>query len=61
MRYVEKMTDSNSEVDDRSFDQLKTFFDEKSLVELTALIAFQHMSTKFNEALRIPSQGFLES
>ena len=59
--YVDKITDSNSEVDDRSFEQLKTSFDEKSLVELTALIAFQNMSTKFNEALRIPSQGFLES
>ncbi len=59
--YVDKITDSNSEVDDRCFEQLKAFFDEKSLIELTALIAFQNMSTKFNEALQIPSQGFLKS
>ena len=59
--YVDKITDSNSEVDDHCFEQLKAFFDEKSLIELTALIAFQNMSTKFNEALRIPSQGFIKS
>ena len=59
--YVEKITDSNLDVDDHCFEQLKIFFDDKSLIEITALIAFQNMSTKFNEALRIPSQGFLES
>jgi alkylhydroperoxidase family enzyme len=31
---------------------------EAALIELTALIAFQNLSSKFNAALDIPSQGF---
>lgn len=41
-----------------SSDQLKTFFDDDAIVELTGLIAFQNLSSKFNSALDVPSQGF---
>jgi alkylhydroperoxidase family enzyme len=37
---------------------VREFFDEDSLVELTGLIAFQNMSSKFNSALEVPAQGF---
>ena len=37
---------------------LKTVFSEKDIIELTAWIAFQNMSSKFNAALNIPAQGF---
>lgn len=33
-------------------------FDEDAIVELTGLIAFQNMSSKFNAALDVPPQGF---
>jgi len=32
--------------------------DDAPIVELTALIAFQNMSSKFNAALDVPPQGF---
>lgn len=33
-------------------------FDEDEIVELTGLIAFQNLSSKFNSALDVSSQGF---
>ena len=32
------------------------FFDEDALVELTAAIAWENSSSKFNRVLRVPSQ-----
>ncbi len=55
--YAEQMTDSKQQVTDECFKKLKENFDEKSIVELTALIAFQNMSSKFNSALGIEPQG----
>ena len=43
---------------DDLMERLKCFFDEDGIVELTGLIAFQNMSSKFNSALDVPSQGF---
>jgi AhpD family alkylhydroperoxidase len=40
--------------------QARDHFDEQMTMELTALIAFQNMSSKFNSALDVPSQGFCE-
>jgi alkylhydroperoxidase family enzyme len=36
---------------------LKTFFDDGQIVEITALVSFQNLSTKFNSALGIEAQG----
>ena len=36
------------------------YFDDDAIVELTGLIAFQNMSSKFNSALGVPAQGFCE-
>jgi alkylhydroperoxidase family enzyme len=38
--------------------RLRDFFDEDAIVELTGLIAFQNLSSKFNSALDVPAQGF---
>lgn len=32
-------------------------YDDDALVELTAIVAWENASSKFNRALRIPSQG----
>lgn len=58
LEYAEAMTDSNSRVDDTLFAALKPHFHDDALVELTGLIAFQNMSSKFNSALDVPPQGF---
>ena len=56
--YAEAMTRSDREVDDALVSRLKHYFDDDGLVELTGLIAFQNMSSKFNSALDVPAQGF---
>lgn len=56
--YAEAVTRSDLQVDDHMMTQLHEHFDDDAIVELTALIAFQNMSSKFNSALDVPAQGF---
>jgi AhpD family alkylhydroperoxidase len=58
LEYAEAVTLSDLKVDDVLMAQLRVHFDEDALVDLTALIAFQNMSSKFNAALDVPPQGF---
>jgi alkylhydroperoxidase family enzyme len=51
------MTITGREVADDLFARLRAVYDEDALVELTAIIAWENASSKFNRALRIPSQG----
>ncbi len=57
LNYAEKITFSDTEVDDATFQEVRNHFSDDDIVELTALIAFQNMSSKFNAALDIPLQG----
>ena len=50
------MTITGSDVSDELFARLRDVFDEDAIVELTAIIAFENCSSKFNRALRVPSQ-----
>ena len=56
LEYAERMTITEEDVDDELFARLLGFFDEDALVELTAAIAWENSSSKFNRALRVPSQ-----
>ena len=56
--YAEAVTLTDREVDDALAQRLSRHFDEDAIVELTALVAFQNMSSKFNSALGVPPQGF---
>ena len=58
--YAEAMTRSDLKVGDEQVDRLRSYFDDDGIVELTGLIAFQNMSSKFNSALGVPAQGFCE-
>jgi AhpD family alkylhydroperoxidase len=58
LEYAESMTDSGQRVTDDLFGRLRGAFDDDAIIELTALIAFQNLSSKFNAALDVPSQGF---
>ncbi len=56
--YAEAMTVSQAGIDDALMERLKQHFDDDAVVELTGLIAFQNLSSRFNTALGVPSQGF---
>lgn len=56
--YAEAVTRSDLKVEDRHFEVLRRHFSEDAIVELTALVAFQNLSSKFNAALAVPPQGF---
>lgn len=56
--YAEAMTRSDLRIDDGICERLKKYFDDDGIVELTALVAFQNMSSKFNSALAVLPQGF---
>lgn len=58
--YAEEMTVSGPGVRDETVDALRDHFSDDAIVELTALIAFQNLSSKFNAALGVPPQGFCE-
>jgi AhpD family alkylhydroperoxidase len=49
---------SLSKVDDDLRVRLKERWGDDTIVELTALIAYQNLSAKFNSALDLPAQGF---
>ena len=58
LEYADRMTITGQDVDDELFSRLRRFFDEDALVELTAAIAWENSSSKFNRAVRVPSQCF---
>jgi AhpD family alkylhydroperoxidase len=58
LEYTEAVTYSDQQVTDELIERLKKFFDDDGVVELTGLIAFQNLSSKFNSALDVPAQGF---
>lgn len=58
LAYTESVTLGAGDRDPALQTHLTDAFGEVGLVELTALIAFQNMSTKFNNAFGIAPQGF---
>lgn len=58
LEYAEAMTLPDRAVSDGLVEDLRRHFDDDALVELTGLIAFQNLSSKFNAALDVPAQGF---
>lgn len=58
LEYAEAVTDSSKKISKELQSKIQGFFNETELVELTALIAFQNMSTKFNNAFGVEPQGF---
>jgi alkylhydroperoxidase family enzyme len=57
LEYADCMTLSDREVSDELFGRLRRLYPDDALVELTGIIAWENASSKFNRALRIPSQG----
>ena len=58
LAYAEAVTLTDGDVDETMMTALRAHFDEDAIVELTGLVAFQNLSSKFNSALAVPPQGF---
>ena len=52
---------ANKALNDALKAQMKQHFTDDAITEMTALIAFQNLSARFNAALDIPSQGLCDS
>ena len=57
LEYADAITYTDRDVSDALFSRLRARWDDDTLVELTEIIAWENASSKFNRALRLPSQG----
>lgn len=60
LAYAEAVTFSDRDTGQEHFDRLRRHFSDDAIIELTAVIAFQNLSSKFNSALAVPAQGFCQ-
>lgn len=58
LAYAEAVTYSDRQPTEEHFEALRCYFDDDAIIELTGLIGFQNMSSKFNAALGVEPQGF---
>ncbi|MBI5657987.1 MAG: carboxymuconolactone decarboxylase family protein [Nitrosomonadales bacterium] len=58
LAYAETITHTGRQVDAGLIARLKSHFSDDVIIELTALVAFQNLSSKFNAALDVAPQGF---
>ncbi len=58
LSYAEAVTYTDRQPTDDHFRRLRAHFDDDAIIELTGLIAFQNLSSKFNAALGVEPQGF---
>lgn len=58
LEFAEGVTLHSNAIDESVSERLRGMFDQDAIVELTALIAFQNLSSKFNAALGVAPQGF---
>ncbi len=56
LEYADRMTKTELDVSEQFFAQVQDHFSDDEIVELTATIAWENCSSKFNRALRIDSQ-----
>ncbi len=56
LEYADAITLSDRDVGNDLFARVRRFYDDDAVVELTEVIAWENASSKFNRALRIPSQ-----
>lgn len=60
LEYTEAMTITGQGVRDPLMAELRRHYTDDAIVELTGLVAFQNLSSKFNSALDVPAQGFCQ-
>jgi alkylhydroperoxidase family enzyme len=60
LRYAVAMTETPVEISEELFTELKRYFDNRQLVELTSAIAWENYRARFDHAFGIESEGFSE-
>jgi len=60
LEYAEAMTSHCDQITQSTIDTLKAHFSDDAVAQLTAWIAFQNMSAKFNTALGAERHGFCQ-
>lgn len=60
LTYADAITLSDRDVDDALFARMQEFFTEEQIIELTAVIAWENASSKFNRAFRVASQNLYQ-
>ena len=58
LSYAREIMRTDLQVSDQTFSNVKRFYNDDALVELTAVIITQMASSAFNSALQIPSSHF---
>ena len=53
LAYTDAITNTSLHVTDRHIDQLRCYYNDDEIIELTTIIAFQNMTTKFNAAFDV--------
>ena len=56
LEYADTITITGRDVSDELFARLRELYDDDAIIELTATIAWENASSKFNRALGVPSQ-----
>ncbi|MDX2319009.1 MAG: carboxymuconolactone decarboxylase family protein [Moritella sp.] len=51
LAYTDAITDTSLHVTDRHIDQLRCYYNDDEIVELTTIIVFQNMTTKYNDEI----------
>lgn len=57
LEYADAITITDRDVSDALFSRIRARFGDDAIVELTEIVAWENASSKFNRALRVPSQG----
>jgi alkylhydroperoxidase family enzyme len=57
LEYADAITITDRDVSDELFARVRARFVDDAIVELTEIVAWENASSKFNRALRVPSQG----
>ncbi len=60
LEYAETITITGRNVTEDLQSRLLQQFKKKDIIELTAIVAFQNLSSKFNSALHIKPNGFCD-
>jgi alkylhydroperoxidase family enzyme len=58
LEYADAITDTRRDIDDELFARPQQHYDDDTIAALTMIIAWENVSSCFNRAFRIPSQGF---
>jgi alkylhydroperoxidase family enzyme len=56
LEYADSITLTHVDTSDELFERLTRCYSDDEIIELTAIVAWENSSSKFNRALRVPSQ-----